>query len=367
LGEQEFIKLIEPEMPNLADFSQYLNLSYEEKRFSNFGPNATELELEIGRYLANGRRACLVSNCTVGLSACLMALDIRGKVVLPAFTFMATAAAVINAGCIPIAVDCDVDTLEMCNKKLEHELINNDIRAIIHVRSFGFCRDLSETEKLANHFDIPLIIDSAAAFGGMINENKKVGYAGTAEVFSFHATKPMAVGEGGVVLSNIGLINKIKSIINFNFDSIDTFSFWGMNGKMSEFHAAIGRAALNKLPDVILGRQKVASLWMDELSCLDKFIDLPKSVGYPSWQVFPILLKKPLAHRVQANLYEQHRFQTRVYYYPTINCNLFSASKTPQSKSLSMSTLCLPVNRSFTKGTIVDCVQRLEKSIDAVF
>lgn len=367
MGEQKFIRLIEPEIPNLADFSHYLGFSYKQKMFSNFGPNVTELEFEIERYVANGRRACLVSNGTVGLSACLMALDIKGKVLLPAFTFMATASAVINAGCIPIAVDCDVDTLEMCSRALEYELQNNDIHAILHVRSFGFCRDLSETEKLASRFNIPLIVDSAAAFGGMINKNKKVGYAGTAEVFSFHATKPMAIGEGGVVLSDKELINKIKSVINFNFNSIDTFSHRGMNGKMSEFHAAIGRAALNKLPDVIMGRQEVASIWMDELSYLNKFIDLPKFVGYPSWQLFPILLKKPVAHRIQANLFEKYRFETRVYYYPTINCDLPTISETPRSKLLSMSTLCLPVNRLFKKETIVNCVQRLKKAIDEEF
>lgn len=94
----------------------------------------------------------------------------------------------------------------------------------------------------------------------------------------------MAVGEGGVVLSDNQLINKIKSVINFNFSSIDTSSYWTMNGKMSKFHAAIGRPALNKLPGVIFGGQKVASIWMDELYYLDKFI------GYPNWQLFPILI-----------------------------------------------------------------------------
>ena len=314
-------------------------------------------------YLVNGRKACLVSNATIGLSACLMALDIRGKVAVPAFTFMATAAAVINAGCTPVAVDCDLDTLEMCTTALENKLHHDKICAILHVRSFGFCRDLFETEKLANRFNIPLIIDSAAAFGGMTNERKKVGYAGSAEVFSFHATKPMAVGEGGVVLSGKTLSGKIKSIINFNVGLMDTVKHWGMNGKMSDFHAAIGRVALNNLPNVILGRQKVASLWMDELSSLEEFIHLPKSIGFPSWQIFPILFKKPLAHRIQANLLKKHRLQTKVYYYPTINFHLPSAFDTPQSNLLSKSTLCFPVNRSFKKENIKNFVASLSDSI----
>ena len=363
MRRHELIKLIEPEIPDLSDCAEFFNLSYQEKMFSNFGPNVTGLEIEIENYLANGRKACLVSNATVGLSACLMALDIRRRVAVPAFTFMATAAAVINAGCIPVAVDCDLDTLEMCTKALEHKLQHDEIHAILHVRSFGFCRDLSETEKLANRFNIPLIIDSAAAFGGMTNECKKVGYAGTAEVFSFHATKPMAVGEGGVVLSEKALSIKIKSIINFNIGSIEAVKHWGMNGKMSEFHAAIGRAALNNLPNVILGRQKVASLWMDELSSLGKFIHLPKFIGFPSWQIFPILLKKPVAHRIQSYLLKKHRLQTKVYYYPTINFNLPSATDTPQSNFLSKSTLCFPVNRAFRKETIENFVASLSNSI----
>lgn len=367
MDELKPIRFIDPEIPDLADFLHYLDLSYEKKMFSNFGPNATELEIEIERYVANGRKACLVSSGTVGLSACLIALNIRGKVAIPAFTFMATAAAVVNAGCTPVAVDCDVNTLEMCPKALKDELESRSIQAVLHVRSFGFCRDLSETEKLSSRFNIPLIIDSAAAFGGMNNEGEKVGYAGTAEVFSFHATKPMAVGEGGVVLSDNELINKIKSIINFNKNMIDASSFWGMNGKMSEFHAAIGRAALSKLPNIVMGRQNVASMWVDELSNLEEFVDLPKCVGYPSWQVFPVVLKQPVAHRIQENLFDKYGFEAKVYYHPIVNYHLPVVSKTPRSKKLSMSTLCLPVNRMFTKETIVRGAAQLKSEIHKEF
>lgn len=367
MNDKNLIRLIEPEIPALADFSHYLDVSYAEKMFSNFGPNARELELDIERYIAADRKACLVSNCTTGITACLMALGIQGKVVLPAFTFKATAAAITNAGCVPAAVDCDVKTLEMCAESLEHELRKGDTEAIIHVRSFGFCRDLSETEDLAKRFGVPLIVDSAAAFGGTVDGNKKVGYSGVAEIFSFHATKPMAIGEGGVVLSDEGLNQRIKSIINFNADRLNTSANWGMNGKMSEFHAAIGRAALKNLPEVISGRQKTASMWMTELSQLHDLMTLPASIGQPSWQLFPIVLKRPNAHKVQAMLRSKQNLETRVYYHPTINYYDQRRSMTPRSHMLSMSTLCLPVNRFFSGELIKDLSHRIYETISSDF
>ncbi|MBT7274823.1 MAG: hypothetical protein HN886_00010 [Woeseiaceae bacterium] len=354
------MKLIEPEIPEMSEYLDYLKQSYNDQQFSNFGPNVIALEKEIEHYTSLNRSACLVSSATSGLSATLLSLNVKGKVAIPAFTFMATAAAVINAGCIPFAVDCDLDTLEMCPIELRKILESEQINAVIHVRSFGFCRDLRETEQLVKTNEIPLIIDAAASFGGKTVNNEIVGYAGTAEVFSLHATKPFAVGEGGLVLAEKELILKIKSIINFNIGSEDMSKNWGMNAKMSEFHAAVGRAALDKLDTVLLRRRKMAEIWHDELRSLKGYLEVPDSIGYPSWQLFPVKLKKPLAHKIQSILLNQNLVQTKVYYYPTINFHLPDNTSTPKSALLSHSILCFPIGKSVNKETIVNCINKLE-------
>src|SRR5207248_1648525 len=140
--------------------------AYTLKRFSNFGPVVVRLEDELTRKYGNGRRAVLVASGTAGLVAALVALDVQGPVVVPAFTFPATAQAVLQAGCTPVFCDVAAETWELDPEALEHLLRTEKVAAVLHVRSFGFCRDLGGVEAIARRYGVPLLVDSAAALGG---------------------------------------------------------------------------------------------------------------------------------------------------------------------------------------------------------
>ena len=129
---------------------------------------------------------------------------------------------------------------------------------------------------------------------------------------------------------------------------------------MSEFNAAVGRAALDKLDTVLLRRRKIAEIWHDEVRSLKHYLEVPDSIGYPSWQIFPVKLKKPLAHKIQSIVLNQGLAQTRVYYYPTINFHLPDSTRTPKSALLSHSMLCFPMGKSLNKETIVNFINKLE-------
>ncbi len=340
------IKLLQPDFPSAPDWMPFLQESYDQHWFSNFGPNAAQLATEASAYLGLTRAATLVSSATAGLTATLMALGIRGRVAIPAFTFPATASAVFQARCDVVAIDINAQTWEMCPKALRAALKRQKIDAIIHVRSFGYCRDISEIERIADEYSLPLIIDAAAAFGGRDPSDRPVGRSGIAEVFSLHATKPFSVGEGGIVVASNDLIDAINKTINFALFGGKSADIWGMNGKMSEVSAAIGRAALRQLPSVIEYRQNMAQRYMDILSA-ESNLTLPCDIGRPAWQLFSLKLPDGSAGFVQEHMAAMG-IQTRIYYAPTINSRWADKTETPNALNLSASMLALPMGRHIT-------------------
>ena len=138
----------------------------------------------------------------------------------------------------------------------------------MHVRTFGFCRDISEIEEVARQFGVPLIVNAAAALGGCDERGAYAGSRGVAEVFSLHATKVFAVGEGGVVFASPDLAARIRAVANFGLCN-DNVVLGGFNAKCSEFHAAVGLAVLECIDDYIERRGEIAAIYRRFLAEID--------------------------------------------------------------------------------------------------
>jgi dTDP-4-amino-4,6-dideoxygalactose transaminase len=340
------IRLLTPEVPPATDWLSYLDESYETGIFSNFGPNARALAREMADGVEGGRHACMTSSATTGLSAVLLALGIRGKVGVPSFTFPATASAVFQAGATPEGLEVDPDTWELDIAALDARLAQGGIAAVIHVRSFGYCRSLDAVEQVCARHDVPMIVDAAAAYGGVEPDGRPVGLRGVAEVMSLHATKPLAAGEGGVVLAQPELIGEVEKAINFSLAGGAAADRWGLNAKMSEFSAAVGRAALVRLPQVMAARQAQAALWATLLSDIDGVV-LPRGHGTPPWQLYAFRLPGRDAQAVQQAL-ARAGAQSRVYYSPTVASRWRDAAACPVADALSHDMLSLPMGRHLT-------------------
>lgn len=220
--------------------------------YSNFGPLVREFEERIGLALEDmsGRslHVTTVNNATVGLELALTVLDLpRGsRVLVPALTFVATASAVHRAGHAPIAGDIDPETWLLTPEIARQALMREQYSAVIPVATFGVPIDVNAWDRFSRETGIPVIVDAAAAYGNQ----RTFGEAMT--VFSLHATKPLSSGEGGFVVSTSSkLIERIRRLTNFGINLGDTQEVpigvvpqAGTNGKMSEYHAAIGLAAL---------------------------------------------------------------------------------------------------------------------------
>lgn len=257
------VPFIKPELPNAEELSSYYQKIVDSNWFSNFGPLEQELCKGIEKYIGQNINTTTVSNATSGLMLALKALlpsDRKGQVLIPAFTFAAGAEAIKWCGHEPVFIDIDKDTWQPDLEQAESYILQNrnDVVGILFCNIFGVGDPaINAWEKLAEEFDMPLVIDSAAGFGSEYEDGNKLGARGDCEIFSFHVTKPFGVGEGGAITSqSIGLIEKIRSMSNFGFGKSREVTAIGFNGKMQEINAAIGLWQLERIDERIERHQK---------------------------------------------------------------------------------------------------------------
>jgi dTDP-4-amino-4,6-dideoxygalactose transaminase len=287
------------------------------------------------------RRAVVVSSGTAGLVAALLALDVRGTVAIPSFTFPATANAVMLAGCDPSFVDISPTSWELDLAALERTLQRVRVGAILHVRSLGICRALDQLEELARAHDVPLIVDSAACLGGVENGGAAVGGRGDAEVFSMHATKTFGIGEGGVVMIRRDLEQRLRQTINFGLVN-GVPSVPGLNAKLSEVQAAIGLAVLDRLDRCIARRSEIARTYRAHLGpgaglqhCHDP--------GLSPWQAYPVAVASGAEAWICA--LAAAGVEARRYYAPPLHRSpaFDEPAFLPATDDLSSRMVCLPV------------------------
>jgi dTDP-4-amino-4,6-dideoxygalactose transaminase len=313
------IPFLRPRLPRPEAWIPILEESYGKHWFSNFGPVHDRFKSALeSTYVQAAREAIPTANCTVGLAATLCALDVKGSVAVPSFTFAASVQAIRMAGCEPVFVDADPSTWHVSLPALRYVIETQRIAAVMAVRSFGFCFDLSPVAALCREASIPLIVDSAAALGGRFASGPAVGSQGDAEVFSMHATKVFAVGEGGVVMIRSDFAPRVRSAINFGFAG-DTLLERGFNGKLSEVHCSIGLSMLDAIDAEIAARSSLAQ-WYGELLA-GSGLQLPGDdvVGRPPWQTYPVLMpSEAVAERVVADA-AAAGIQLRRYYRPALH------------------------------------------------
>src|SRR6185369_3387994 len=196
-----------------------------------------------------GVRHCIaMCNATVALEITIRALGLTGEVLVPSFTFIATAHALQWQQIIPVF--CDVDPETHClNPRSVEKMITPRTTGIIGVHLWGRGCDIGSLSEIARSNGLKLLFDAAHAFGCSY-EGRMIGGFGDAEVFSFHATKFFNTFEGGAVTTNDDdLAEKIRLMKNFGFAGYDQVIYLGTNGKMSEVSAAMGLTSLESLDD----------------------------------------------------------------------------------------------------------------------
>ena len=234
--------------PNVGQreaFLERVNDLLDRRWLTNDGPYLKQLEQRISQ-LVEVRRCIAVCNATVGLEIAIKAAGLAGEVIIPSFTFIATAHALEWQQITPVFCDINPATHNIDPSRVE-QLITERTTGIIGVHLWGRPCDVEALQDIASRHKLKLLFDAAHAFGCSYNQ-RMIGNFGNAEVFSFHATKFLNTFEGGAVVTNDDeLAAKIQLMRNFGFAGYDIVSSLGTNGKMSEVSAAMGLTSLESL------------------------------------------------------------------------------------------------------------------------
>jgi dTDP-4-amino-4,6-dideoxygalactose transaminase len=351
------IPFIRPDFPSEADIADDYSQILRSNWFTNFGPFERKFSEGIAKYIGSGYVACTFSSATSALIASVIAIFGKGDstkyVLMPSFTFPAGAEALEWCGFQPLFVDIEEEGLHMdltaARKILEDKRFSSSVVGILFCNAFGVGSEKIRTwEELAKELKLPLIIDSAAGFGSLYSEGHRVGSAGDCEIFSFHATKPFAIGEGGAVVSkNKKLIDTLISIQNFGFaDNKGNVTKLGFNGKLQEINAAIGLHQLERFEMILRERRKVHARYKAELH--SKF-RLQANAHYASLCFAAVIVEdasdrdKHLSNLVNAGV------EVKTYYCPSLHRQTYFASiETPTplrvTEKVDASVLSLPIH-----------------------
>jgi dTDP-4-amino-4,6-dideoxygalactose transaminase len=327
----------------------------ETGRLTNNGPYVQEFEKSIAK-LIGVRHFVAVCNGTVALELAIRALGLKGEVIVPSMTFIATAHALQWQGIAPVF--CDVDPLtHSIDPKLIGPLITQQTTGIIGVHLWGRPCAVEALSRIAKRYNLGLIFDAAHAFA-CSHQGRMIGSFGDAEVFSFHATKFLNTFEGGGVATNDEkTADRIRLMRDFGFAGYDNVVCLGTNGKMSEVSAAMGLTQIENLDEFIECNHRNYRRYLEELENLSEVhmfrYDESEKCNY-QYIVLEIAEEASLSRDELVEILWAENVLARRYFYP--GCHRMepylssfpdAAKRLPETEKLSRRLLQLPT------GTVV--------------
>ncbi|MCE7951140.1 MAG: aminotransferase class I/II-fold pyridoxal phosphate-dependent enzyme [Xanthomonadales bacterium PRO7] len=237
-----------PNIGNREAFLQRVNQILDNQWLTNNGPMVQEFENRIAKYL--GVKHCVaMCNGTIALEIAIRALGLEGEVIVPSWTFVATAHALYWQGITPVFADIDPATHNL-DPDAVRRMITPRTSGIICVHLWGRPAPIAELQAIADEHGLKLMFDAAHAFGSTY-KGQSIGRFGACEVLSFHATKAFNTMEGGAVVTNDNeLAEAMRLMRNFGFKGYDNIIHPGTNGKMIEVCAAMGLANLDSVDEI---------------------------------------------------------------------------------------------------------------------
>jgi dTDP-4-amino-4,6-dideoxygalactose transaminase len=340
------------------------------------GPYIEKFEREIAEYVG-AKYAVAVTSCTTALYLCLKALNVRqgDKVVVPDFTFPATANAVVELGGRPILVDINEEYGLDLNELRKVLYVNRDIKAVILVHPFGHALNVESYREIALDagLSIPIIEDAATALGSTFN-GKFAGNMAECGCFSFHPRKLVAIGEGGmIVLNDDEMYEKLRILRDHGRNREGVFVLNSLNFRMSDVQAAIGLVQFSKLEEKIEKRRRLAELYhkliediipyakplKEKENCRSTYqsyaVRFPREIGEHQ-SIIINKLRREFSIEVQIGTYALHME-------PAFR-KFVGSEELPNSKLLKKTTLTLPLYESMEYEDLDYIVNSVAKVCD---
>jgi dTDP-4-amino-4,6-dideoxygalactose transaminase len=359
-GKPYFDQPLHVGRPNIPDKQAVLariEQALDRGWLTNDGPLLRELEQRLAEYL--GVPHCVaMSNATVALEVLARGLNLAGEVVVPGFTFIATAHAFAWMGIEPVFCDVDPRT-HMIDVTSAERAITSRTSAIVAVHLWGSACDVQGLDALSAKTKLPVIYDAAHALGASVN-GARVGTFGTAEVFSFHATKFFNTFEGGAVTtSDANLAKKLRLLRNFGFAGYDDVAELGTNAKLSEAHAAMGLSVLDHVDELMDRNAETWIRYATALSGQRALRIVPTRDGFGSnhqYVVCEVTDDSPLTRDQILQVLWQENVRARRYFYPGCHRTATYVQRRPRAlpvtERLSDTVLVLPAGAGITATEI---------------
>lgn len=347
---------------------KYLNECIDTGWISSEGPFINRFEQNMSDYI--GRKfAVAVTNGTAALEMAMVALNIQvgDEVILPSFTIISCAQAIVKVGGIPVLVDSEFDSFNMRIENIEAK-ITSRTKAIMIVHIYGLPVDINPILKLAKKYNLK-VIEDAAEMHGQTYYNKKCGSFGDISIFSFYPNKHITTGEGGMILTDDEHVyNRCKSLRNLGFSPESNKRFiheeLGWNLRMTNLQAALGVAQLERIEEFIQKKRWIGDLYQDLLQDIEA-INLPlkeKTFAENIYWVFAITLKDNYEKNARQVMKElgSKGIGTRPFFYPMHKqpvfnkMGLFESETYPNAMRLYEQGFYIPSGLALTRAQILE-------------
>ncbi|TGE23236.1 DegT/DnrJ/EryC1/StrS family aminotransferase [Hymenobacter metallicola] len=335
-------------LPPFEEYVGYLAGIWERAYLTNAGPLVVELEKSLKEYLGV-KHLFFVNNGTIALQIALKALDVKGEILTTPFSYVATTSSIVWEGSVPVFVDIHPETLCLDPALLEAAITPRTV-AIMATHVYGNPCDVEAIEAVAQRHGLRVIYDAAHAFGVTYKDESVLTY-GDVSTLSFHATKLFHTVEGGAIITNDDEIaHRISYMRNFGHNGPEAFWGVGVNGKSSEFHAAMGLCVLPKVDELIQRRRELSERYDAQLAGtgVQRPLIQPHTTRY-NYSYYPTVMPSEevlLAVREALNAAD---VIPRRYFYPSLNTLEYTGTQSaPVSEDISTRALCLPLYYELT-------------------
>lgn len=339
-------------LPPLDEYVQYLERIWTTGWITNNGELVQELEARLAETLGVPY-VQFVSNGTIAIQLALKALEVEGEVITTPFSYVATVNSILWEHCKPVFVDIEPRTFCIDADKIE-AAITERTRAILPVHVYGYPCDVYKIQELAQKYNLKVIYDGAHAFGCELDGTSLLNY-GDLSTLSFHATKLFHTVEGGAIIAHTTeMADKLWKLKSFGHRNEDYF-FAGINGKNSEFHAAMGLCILPRVNELIEKRRQIFEWYRQGLAGLGLGIPRPSQSLHYNYSYHPVLFKneEQLLH-VFAE-FKKNGIVPRRYFYPPLNKLPFVGDQDcPVAEGVSARILCLPLYVELEKSQVMN-------------
>ncbi|MBF8964213.1 DegT/DnrJ/EryC1/StrS family aminotransferase [Pontibacter sp. FD36] len=341
------IPVTKPFLPPREEYKNLVDSIWERQWLTNNGPLVNELELKLKEYL-NVPHLLYLSNGTIALQIAIKALELRGEIVTTPFSYVATTSSIVWEGCKPVFVDIDPNTLNLDPTKIE-EAITPETTGILATHVYGNPCDVDAIQEIADRHNLKVIYDAAHCFGTKY-KGKSIFEYGDVSTTSFHATKLFHTIEGGAVFSKCPeVLKKMSFMRNFGHDGPESFAEIGINGKNSEFHAAMGLVNLKYIEEILAKRKELSEYYDSFLKNVKGRSPQLDSQAEYNFAYYPFVFDSPELMQLCYKKLAVSNINCRRYFYPSLaSLHYVNETELPVCNSVVERVLCLPLYHTLT-------------------